>query len=225
MAYPIIVKLIPNLPQKAYRNGVGAYEGVVAHATATYNDTTEGERTFECSHFENAFVHFFVDEDTIEQVADTKYLAWGAGAVANARYVHVELCQSKDPAKFAAAYSRYVWLLAKLLFDRKLGVSLRKTLWGHDDVTEVLGGTTHTDPYEYLASHGKSKAEFVADVTAAYNKLAAPVAPTHVYHVVVSGDTLWDIANEYKTTVAKIQSLNAAKDLEPLQIGTKLIVK
>jgi N-acetylmuramoyl-L-alanine amidase len=222
MSYPITVNHITGLPQTAYRNGVGAYEGVVAHATATYNDSDEGERTFESTHWHSAYVHYFVDEDSITEVADPRFQAWGAGAQANPRFVHVELCQSKDATKFANAYARYTWLLAKLLFARKLGVTLDKTFWGHADVTHILGGTTHEDPYEYLASHGVSKAKLVADVQAQYNAMAAPV---HTYYTVVDGDTLWSIANKFKTTVAALEKLNAAKDLDPLQIGTKLIVK
>lgn len=166
-------EFIPRLPRNAYRNGKGAYEGVVAHATANYGDTAKGNRDYEVGNWQNAFVHFFVDYNEIIQVADTNYKAWGAGSVANDRFVHVELCQSRDKQKFLKSYKKYTWLLAKVLHDKRLGVN-ESTLWGHQDVTDKLGGTNHTDPYGYLAIHGVSKAQFFADVKKEYDKMDKP---------------------------------------------------
>lgn len=172
MPFQITVSLIPGLPQTPFRNGVGAYEGVVAHATDNYEDTDTGERNYEANGaWKNAFVHFFVDDDSITQSADTNYLAWGAGPSANPRFLHVELCQTRDEQKFQAAYLKYCVLIAKLLADRNLGVSFKGTLWGHLEITNTLGGTTHTDPWGYLASHGKSKDQFITDVTWWYDEL------------------------------------------------------
>ncbi|MBO1628300.1 N-acetylmuramoyl-L-alanine amidase [Bacillus arachidis] len=103
-----------------------------------------------------------------EQVnADTKYIAYGAGPGANKRFVHVELCETKDYEKFKRSYDKYVKLLAKILKDNKL--SVEKGLWTHYDVTKYLGGTDHEDPLDYLRSHGVSEAQFRADVKRAYN--------------------------------------------------------
>jgi outer membrane biosynthesis protein TonB len=180
MSYPITQQFINGIPHDAYRNGVGAYEGVVAHSTASPNSTAAGNANFEAGTWNNAFVHFFVDWTSIIQVADTQYKAWGAGAVANARYVHIELCEPSDANQFKEAYARYTWLLAKVLFDRKLGVKRQDTFWTHHDVTTILGGTTHTDPDSYLSAHGVSIDQLVADVTTEYNKMAAPA---HMYRV------------------------------------------
>jgi N-acetylmuramoyl-L-alanine amidase CwlA len=177
MSYPITVNLIKGLPQKPYRNGVGAYEGVVAHSTATPEATAAAEYKFESTHFSEAFVHYFVDWTSILQVADIKYLSYNSGPKGNARFVGVELCETKDPAKFKESYSRYTWLLAKILFDKKLGVKRKTTIWTHHDVSSMLGGSDHTDPDNYLASHGVSIDKLVADVTAQYNAMAKPVAP------------------------------------------------
>lgn len=201
MSYPITVSLIPGLPTKAYRHGVGAYEGVVAHATANYGDSDEGERNYEAAHWNDAFVHFFVDHDSITQVANTDYLAWGAGPNANPRFVHVELCQSHDHGQFQEAYKRYVWLLAKILKDKNLGVTRKGTLWTHSDVTKELGGTTHQDPDAYLAEHGVSIDQLVADVTAEYNGpvTVAPKqaqAPAPVAAAPVQGKSIDQLAQD-----------------------------
>lgn len=156
---------IPGLPQLPYRYGVGHYEGVVAHATDNYGDTKEAERNFEASHWNDAFVHFFVDHAGILQVANTDFKAWGAGKYANERFVHVELCQTYDKQKFEAGYANYCWILGNLLAKKKIGVSRRGTFWTHNDVTQYLGGTFHTDPDQYLLSHGVSINKLVDDVT------------------------------------------------------------
>lgn len=175
MSYTIKEELIPGLPQNPYRNGVGAYEGVVAHSTATPNATAENERTYEVNNWQNAFVHFFVDWTSIIQVADTKYICWGAGSIANQRYVQIELCETSDPALFQQSYDRYVWLLAYILKQRNLGVIDGNTLVSHDWVSKNLGGTDHSDPIAYLASHNITWSKLVDDVISQYNSFPAPV--------------------------------------------------
>lgn len=177
MSYPITVNLIAGLPKNPYRHGVGAYEGVVAHSTATPEATAGAERAYESTHWNDAFVHFFVDWTSIIQVADTNYLSWNSGPQGNSRFVGVELCETKDPAKFQESYARYTWLLAKILHDKGLGVKRQSTLWTHHDVSSILGGSDHTDPDVYLAGHGVTIDKLVADVAAQYNAMNAPVAP------------------------------------------------
>lgn len=183
MKYQIIDNIIPGLPKKAYRYGVSAYEGVVAHATAS---TASDERQVEYFTREwknrQAFVHFFVDWDSIRQTADLDYKAWGAGN-GNPRYVHVELCETDDPAKFEESYKRYVWLLSYILKRKNLGVTEGKTLVSHDWVSKNLGGTNHTDPIEYLKKWGKTFSDLVADVKAEYEGCQKP-APTPVKQIV-----------------------------------------
>ncbi|MDR3540499.1 MAG: N-acetylmuramoyl-L-alanine amidase [Desulfosporosinus sp.] len=172
MSYTIVQNFIPGLPKEAYDGGVGNYVGVIAHSTANNGDSADGERNYESTTWQNAFVHYFVDDQKIEQVADTNYLCYGAGHTANHMgYAQVELCQSTDPAKFVAAYAQYVWLLAKLLYNRKLSVVDGVTLMSHAQVSAKWKETTHTDPIDYLASHGKTWANLVADVTVSYNEM------------------------------------------------------
>lgn len=178
--YDITVNLVPNLPKIPFRNGVGAYEGVVAHATANYQTGgAPSERNWMAQNYQNAFVHFFVDWSMILQTASTDYIAYGAGSQANPRYLHVELCQVRNDgtaqalAKFKESYNRYVWLMAYLLFKRELGVST-STLWSHKRVSIELGGSNHEDPDGYLAEWGKTWDNVINDVTYLYNVFATP---------------------------------------------------
>ncbi|HEQ3529137.1 N-acetylmuramoyl-L-alanine amidase [Bacillus thuringiensis] len=161
------VLLIPDLPKQPYRNGVGAYEGVVAHSTATPEAPAINIQKYETRTWRNAFVHYAVDWNETIQIADTKYIAYGAGPGANKRFVHVELCETADYAKFKRSYEKYVRLLAKILKDNNL--SVEKGLWTHNDVRKYLGGTDHEDPIDYLRSHGVSETQFRSDVQRAYN--------------------------------------------------------
>lgn len=161
------ILIIPDLPKQPYRYGIGAYEGVVAHSTATPEAPAINIQRYETRTWRNAFVHYAVDWNETIQIADIKYIAYGAGPGANKRFVHVELCETKDYEKFKHSYDKYVKLLAKILRDR--GLSVEKGLWTHSDVTHHLGGTDHEDPLDYLRSHGVSEAQFRADVQRAYN--------------------------------------------------------
>jgi N-acetylmuramoyl-L-alanine amidase len=219
MSYPITVNLINGLPHIPYRNGVGCYEGVVAHSTATPDATAGAERVFESTHYTSAFVHFFVDWTQILQVADMNYLSWGAGPGANPRFVNVELCESSDPAKFKESYARYTYILAYILFKRKLGVKHLATLWTHQDVTTHFGGTDHQDPVAYLKSHGVTVDQLVADVTAQYNLLATPPRKTYV---IKDGDTLYGISKDTGVSVQTIQKLNPTLKPTALTIGAKI---
>jgi N-acetylmuramoyl-L-alanine amidase CwlA len=190
--YPVTVNLIPGLPHDLYRNGT--FEGVVAHCTANPNttggDTPTNERSYLARTWNTPglrrFVQYFIGiengQPVILQVADPNYRAWGAGEVANERYVHVELCMYDDPVLFRMAYDAYCFIIAKTLSDRKLGVTPATptgggTLWSHDLVTQYLGATDHTDPTEYFKAHGIGWGQFVADVQNYYKWLVTPAQP------------------------------------------------
>lgn len=167
--------IIPGLPKVEYRNGYGAYEGVVAHSTATPEAPAINIRNYEARTWRSAFVHYATDWDETIQIASTKYQAWGAGPAANKRFVHVELSETSDPIKFKKSYERYVKLLAKILRDRSIDPSIG--LWTHKDITYKLGGTDHEDPIDYLRSHGVSESQFRADVRKAYEGETVTVKP------------------------------------------------
>lgn len=190
MSYTIEQNFIPGLPKEPY--DTGHYVGVVAHSTANNGDSADGERNYESTTWQSAFVHFFVDDQKIEQVADCNYLCYGAGHTANHRgYVQAELCQSTDPSKFDAAYARYVWLLAYLLYQRKLGVVDGVTLMSHAQVSAEWHETTHTDPIEYLGSHCKTWANLVADVAAKYNEMEEENNVLKVAVLLFTKDDYW----------------------------------
>ncbi|WP_144518673.1 N-acetylmuramoyl-L-alanine amidase [Bacillus thuringiensis] len=183
------VLLIPDVSKTPYRGGIGAYEGVVAHSTATPEAPAINIQRYETRTWRNAFVHYAVDWNESIQIADTKYIAYGAGSAANKRFVHVELCETADYAKFKRSYEKYVKLLAKILKDNNL--SVEKGLWTHNDVRKYLGGTDHEDPIEYLKSHGVSESQFRSDVQRAYNNssvdVSVPSKPEEVPTAVTGG--------------------------------------
>lgn len=84
--------IIDGLSKIPYR--YGAYEGVVAHSTATPEAAAINIQKYESCTWRNAFVHYAVDWDETIQIADTRYIAYGAGSAANKRFVHVELCET-----------------------------------------------------------------------------------------------------------------------------------
>jgi N-acetylmuramoyl-L-alanine amidase CwlA len=178
----IEINLIPNLPQIPFRTGVGHYEGIVMHATAVYGDNSIIERSYECAHFKDAFVHAFSDPHSTIEVANPNYIAWGAGQVANYRYLHSELCQVKndgsDKAKadFKASYDNWINYAAQRLYDRKLGVVCAckegtGTVWQHYNVTQWLGDSTHVDPMDYLTTWAITWEQVIADIQNKYKEL------------------------------------------------------
>ncbi|MEK4707087.1 N-acetylmuramoyl-L-alanine amidase [Bacillus sp. FSL R10-2780] len=210
--------IIPDLPKQPYRYGVGAYEGVVAHSTATPEAPAINIQKYESRTWRNAFVHYAVDWNETIQIADTKYIAYGGGPGANKRFVHVELCETANYDKFKRSYDKYVKLLAKILRDR--GLSVEKGLWTHYDVTKYLGGTDHEDPLDYLKGHGVSEAQFRADVQRAYNNSNVEVSvpekpskPTEVPTAVTDGVAYIEGKNVNlrkgpDTSYSKIRQLN-----------------
>lgn len=194
MAYDIKIDLIPGLPKTAYRNGVGAWEGVCLHETACLNDSDESETAYfkENWKIRSAFVHAFCDHDSITQNADWAYKSWGCGN-GNPRFINLELCNTQDAAKFLEGYKRWTWLAASKLFERKLGVVDGVTLVSHDWVSKNIGGTNHSDPISYLNSHGKTWANVVADVKAQYDAMANPPKPAAVPAPSTSGATKLDV--------------------------------
>ncbi|MGG1328636.1 N-acetylmuramoyl-L-alanine amidase [Bacillus tropicus] len=209
------ILLIPDVPKTPYRGGVGAYEGVVAHSTATPEAPAINIQRYETRTWRNAFVHYAVDWNETIQIADTKYIAYGAGPAANKRFVHVELCETADFTKFKQSYEKYVKLLAKILQDNNL--SVEKGLWTHYDVTKYLGGTDHEDPIDYLRGHGVSEPQFRSDVQRAYNnssvEVSVPSKPEEVPTAVTDGIAYIEGYNVNLrkgpgTSYAKIRQLN-----------------
>jgi LysM repeat protein len=224
MSYTIEQNFIQGLPEIPFRNG--ASEGIVNHCTDSPNhsggDTPTNERNYEAGTFNSAFVHFFVgvenNQAKIEQVANTSFIAYGAGHTANQRYIHIELDMYDDANLFKIAYDAYVWLTAKLLADRKLGVSDKGSLWSHKEISDTFKETSHQDPISYLESHGISWTQHVANVTAQYN---AMVATDHIpkTYVVQPSENLTVIAKKFGTTVDALEKLNGLTGTSIIKVG------
>ncbi|PEZ15236.1 N-acetylmuramoyl-L-alanine amidase, partial [Bacillus thuringiensis] len=54
------ILLIPDVSKTPYRGGIGAYEGVVAHSTATPEAPAINIQRYETRTWRNAFVHYAV---------------------------------------------------------------------------------------------------------------------------------------------------------------------
>ena len=183
---------IPNLPKYAYHSNygwdpesgeVGKPKGVVLHDVGNENSTIYGEIEYMSRNWENAFVHAFVDADNIIQVADTDYLAYGAGPVSNDMHMHVELMRYDNAHDFAKSINNYADYIANLLYKYKLPVVSAEetgegTLYSHVAVSNHLGGTASPDPYEYFARFDYEYNDVINLIgqryNDMYNKLTAP---------------------------------------------------
>ncbi|SDT22477.1 Copper amine oxidase N-terminal domain-containing protein [Paenibacillaceae bacterium GAS479] len=173
MSYDIRVDLIPDLPREGYRKGIGAWEGVCIHDTQAPGDSDEREITYFKREWRNrkAFVHAFVDGDSMTQCVKWEYKSWGCGN-GNNRFINIEMCSAHSQADFNELYKRTCWLAALKLYERKLGVTDGVTLVSHAWVSKNLGGTNHSDPISFLKQWGKTWSDMVKDVKAAYEALS-----------------------------------------------------
>lgn len=167
---------IDGLPEIPYTTDTGTHNGVTLHFTDSPGDTAASERTWEAAHYGDAFVHEFIDPTSIIQVANPAFIAYGAGFYAR-RFIHLELCHADILADFNASYIAWCQRAATYLYANRLGVTPAHpdgsgTLWAHADVTHYLGGTTHTDPIDYLKRWGVTWNDVIAEVTSCYNQLA-----------------------------------------------------
>ncbi|PTJ91575.1 glucosaminidase domain-containing protein [Staphylococcus simulans] len=145
------------IPKYNYR--YGKPEGIVIHDTANENSTLNNEVAYMKNNWQNAFVHGFVDGNRIVETANTDYLAWGAGPVANERYIHMELVHTHDKDSFARQMNNIADYAATNLQYYGLKPDSaeydgRGTVWTHRAVSNFLGGTDHVDPHGYLQSRG-----------------------------------------------------------------------
>lgn len=138
-----------------YENGYAKPEGVVVHETATYNDNIQKEMDYAMNNYENAFVHSYVSDSQIINVANTDYMCWGSGPEGNARFVQFETIEVHSQYAFAAELNNAAYYTAYLLneygLQPELCVNGVGTVWSHHNVTTYLGGTDHTDPDGYWA--------------------------------------------------------------------------
>lgn len=184
MSYTIEKRIIPGLPNIS----LTAIRYVVAHEAGNPDNTgpnsLENEINFMTRNFRNAFTsHWVGSGGRIVQLAPVGRLQYGAGPRANPySYAHVELARTSDPATFKKDYAAYVWLLRHLAGQAGIpktldaGGSLTKGIKTHEWISKNVGGTTHTDPYAYLAQFGITRAQFKKDVENGL-QVVKPAAP------------------------------------------------
>lgn len=146
-------------------NITGTYSGtsdgrpnmIVVHETANPNDSIWGEINYEKSNYNSAFVHAFVDNNSIIQISNTDHEAWGAAYPANGRAVQFEQVEVYGGWNFAAelvnaAYYTAYKMKQYGMYPRIADGDLSATLWSHHDVSRYLDGTDHTDPDSYWSN-------------------------------------------------------------------------
>lgn len=155
--------------------------GVVFHYTAnekTYSARSEADYEINVG-WQNAFVHTFIDANTILNIHDIEKGCWGAGPYANHRFVQFELVTARNATEFAKSINNAAWYVANLAdhFNWTLTLAAQHagvgTLWTHYDVTHYLGGTDHVDPIAYLKKWGYNTTQF-CDLANAYYKSRYP---------------------------------------------------
>lgn len=158
-----------------YRNGKP--EGIVIHETADPGATAQNEAIYFNREWMNmyAYVHAFVDHTGTIQMMTPNYGVWGAGPVANNRFVQVELCEENNREDFIrgvnndAIYAASI-LRRYLLKPNDAAYDGKGTVWSHHAVSRFLGGTDHTDPDGYFAKFGYRFSQFYQLVKYYYNK-------------------------------------------------------
>ena len=161
-----------------YRNGVGKPEGIVVHETATPGATAWDEGRYFNNNWTSvySYVHAVVDNSQTIQLMSTDYGTWGAGPVANVRYIQIELCEVSTRSQFVQSVANDAYYIATLLHQYNLTPSRASkdgsgTIWSHNEVSQYLGGTDHGDPDGYFAKWGYSMSDFYSLITYYYNKL------------------------------------------------------
>ncbi|MGG1400953.1 GW dipeptide domain-containing protein [Bacillus salipaludis] len=197
---------ISKFPDFNYRNGYAMVEGVVAHETANSHSTIYGEIAYMSKHYNNAFVHAFVDGSHVIEIQSPDYGAWGAGPYANKRFVHVELVRVHSFDQFARSINNYANYLAFLLFEYNLGVTSAEktgkgTLWSHNAVSKFLGGTDHGDPHGYFSQWGYNWNDFVKLVTQKYNTLNTTIDTKRLGYIKNEGAKIYQEIGDDSTAV------------------------
>lgn len=149
-----------------YRNH-GEPEGIVIHETADPGATAANEAIYFNREWNKmyAYVHAFVDHKQVIQMMTPNYGVWGAGPMANDRFVQVELCEENNRNDFAKSINNDAIWSAQILHRYHLKPTNathngKGTVWSHAAVSKFLGGTDHGDPVGYFAKWGYNMDQF-----------------------------------------------------------------
>ena len=162
-----------------YRNN-GKPEGIVIHETGDPDATAYDEAIYFNREWNTmyAYVHAFVDHSQVIQMMTPNYGVWGAGPMANDRFVQIELCEETTRDYFAKSVNNDAIWCAKILHRYNLKPinacsTGEGTIWSHAAVSKFLGGTTHGDPDGYFAKWGYSMDQFFELIKYYYDLQAA----------------------------------------------------
>ncbi|KEQ19985.1 hypothetical protein HF82_08250 [Limosilactobacillus reuteri] len=156
------VNAIPDVSNHSYSGtSNGKPNMIIVHETANPNDSIWGEINYEKQHYNDAFVHAFVDANNIIQISNTDHEAWGAAYPANGRAVQFEQVEVYGAWNFARELVNAAYYTAYNMHKYGLTPSLAQsngtgTLWSHHNVSQYLGGTDHTDPDGYWSKRASS---------------------------------------------------------------------
>ncbi|WP_253726509.1 N-acetylmuramoyl-L-alanine amidase family protein [Latilactobacillus curvatus] len=179
--HPNITSELNEFSMFGYSTDDGRPSGVVVHYTDNpTNFSARNEADYEINGgWQSAFVHTFIDANTILNIHDTDFGAWGCGPVGNKYFAQFEMVTARNFDDFTKTTSYSAWYTAYLLSKYNLTPSLAQahngvgTVWSHSDVTHYLGGTNHTDPDAYFAKYGYSMGQFFDLVQHYYDEMNA----------------------------------------------------
>ncbi|MCC4368400.1 N-acetylmuramoyl-L-alanine amidase [Limosilactobacillus reuteri] len=171
--------------QRGYSTSSGVPRGVVIHDTGNENTTTNSEVSYMKQNYSSTqvFVHTFIDNQQILNIADTKYMAEGAGPNANPYFVQFEMPHEYTAASFANGVGNAAYYTAYILKQNNLPVTKGTkdgggTVWTHAMISSYLGGTDHEDPISYWSTTARKLFgttynidSFVELVQAYYNQM------------------------------------------------------
>lgn len=209
-----------------YKNN-GKPDGVVIHETATPGASAHDEAIYFNREWMNmyAYVHAFVDKNGTIQMMTPNYGAWGAGPMANNRFVQIELCEETTRENFAKSVNNDAIYAAKILHRYDLTPTNathtgKGTVWSHLAVSKFLGGTDHGDPDGYFATWGYSMDQFFDLVkyyydlqsgnSTAKNDTKASTSATPVTQAPASSKTLMHDAYVYTEKGKRTKELKKA---------------
>ena len=171
--------------QHGYSTSSGNPRGVVIHDTGNENSTISSEVSYMKQNYSSTrvFVHTFIDNQQIINIADTKYMAEGAGPYANPYFVQFEMPHEYTAASFANQLGNAAYYTAYILKQNNLPVTKGTkdgggTVWTHAMISSYLGGTDHEDPISYWSTSARKLFgttyninNFVELVQAYYNQM------------------------------------------------------
>lgn len=157
----------------------GKPEGIVVHETATPGATAENEAAYFLREWSKmgAYVHAFVDHTGVIQIHPTNRGVWGAGPVANGRFIQIELCQETTAYNFALSLNNDAYYIASLLKQYGLKPNLAEhdgegTIWSHNAISNFYPeSSNHSDPTGYFNKWGYSMDQFYDLILTKYNEL------------------------------------------------------